>query len=109
MQPLRRLEQIEMMLVKTLKNMGGKILRYNRFKQNLQHESYSPSQSLQLLYTKFSQKKLVSQVMNFVTRVLKTFNLGKIYPNLGRILTNLLGHFSHGSTWSFKLHYKDGL
>ena len=29
MQPLSRLEQIEMMLVKTLKNMGGQILGYN--------------------------------------------------------------------------------
>ena len=28
-QPLSRLEQIEMMLVKTLKNIGGKILGYN--------------------------------------------------------------------------------
>ena len=27
-QPLSRLEQIEMMLVKTLKNMGGKVLGY---------------------------------------------------------------------------------
>ena len=75
----------------------------------MQHESCSISQSIQLLFTKFSQKKLVSQVMIFVTRVPKTFNLGKFCPSLGRILTHLLGHFSHTSTWSFKFHFKDGL
>ena len=34
MQPLSRLEQIEMMFVKTLKNMGGQILGYNSRKCN---------------------------------------------------------------------------
>ena len=81
----------------------------NGLKQNLQHESCIPSQSLQLWFTKFSQKRLVSQVMSFGTRVPKTFNLEKFCPSLGRILTHLLSHFSHSSTWSFKLHFKDGL
>ena len=58
---------------------------------------------------KFSQKKLGSQVMIFGIRVPKIFNLQKFCPSLGRILTHLLGHFSHSSTWSFKFHFKDGL
>ena len=78
------------------------------FKQNLQHESCSPSQSLQLWFIKFSKKKIGSQVMIFWTRVPKTFNLEKFCPSLGRILTHLLGHFSHSSTWILdrtKSHY----
>ena len=63
------------------------------FKQNFQHESCSPPESLQLLFTKFSQKKLGSQVMIFGTRVRETFNLVKFCPSLGRILTNLHGNF----------------
>ena len=81
----------------------------NGFKQNLQHESCSPSQSLQLLFTKFSQKNLGSQVMIFGTRVPKTFNLEKFCPSLGWILTHLLGQFSHSSTWSLKFQFKYGL
>ena len=47
------------------------------FKQNLKHESCSPLQNIQLLFTKFSQRKLVSQVMIFGTRVQNIFNLEK--------------------------------
>ena len=35
------------------------------FKESSQHESCSPPQNIQLLFKKFSQKMLVSQVMNF--------------------------------------------
>ena len=44
------------------------------FKQNIQHKSCIPTQSLQRLFKKFSQKKLGSQVMIFGTRVPKTCN-----------------------------------
>ena len=47
------------------------------FKQNSKHESYSPLQNLQLLFTKFPQKKLVAQVMIFGTRVQNILNLEK--------------------------------
>ena len=57
------------------------------FKGNFQHESCSPPLNLQLLFTKFSQKKLVFQVKNFGIRVHETFNLVKFCPSLGRFLT----------------------
>ena len=41
----------------------------NGFKQKSKHESCSPLQNLQLLFTKFPQKKLVAQVTIFGTRV----------------------------------------
>ena len=65
----------------------------NGLKENLQHESCILSQSLQLWLTKFYQKRLVSQVMIFGTRVPKTFNLEKICPNLGRFWPIFLAIF----------------
>ena len=45
------------------------------FKENLKHESCSPFQNLQLLFTKFPKNKLVAQVMIFRTRVQNILNL----------------------------------
>ena len=49
----------------------------NGFKQNSKHENCIPLQNLQLLFTKFSKRKLVAQVMIFGTRVQIIFNLEK--------------------------------